>query len=140
MQQQRVRGWVGDAGVREGVAGGLGQAAVGTPLHGVMWLICRAFTHICSALPLLLLVVYQMPCCCCCFLCHCCSHPPTHPPPTPQEPQYPSGLSYDAVSFMMQALEKNPQKRPSVRQLLAHPWFDSIILKEQLQQQQQLLQ
>jgi serine/threonine protein kinase len=43
-----------------------------------------------------------------------------------QEPTYPSGLSYDAVSFMMQALEKNPQKRLSVAQLLAHPWFDGL--------------
>lgn len=50
-----------------------------------------------------------------------------------QEPQYPSGLSYDAVSFMMQALEKNPQKRPTVKQLLAHPWIDKLA-----QQQQQL--
>ncbi|GBF88676.1 hypothetical protein Rsub_01575 [Raphidocelis subcapitata] len=40
------------------------------------------------------------------------------------DPEFPSGLSYNAVSFMMQALEKCPQKRPSVRQLLAHPWFE----------------
>lgn len=53
----------------------------------------------------------------------------------PQEPQYPSGLSYDAVSFMMQALEKSPQKRPTVKQLLAHPWIDRLA---QQQQQQQL--
>ena len=87
------------------------------------------------------------------------------------DPEFPSGLSYNAFSFMMQvggclrggltcwalfgsvpcgsapalppatlgsagpanlpapppaaqALEKCPQKRPSVRQLLAHPWFE----------------
>jgi serine/threonine protein kinase len=38
-------------------------------------------------------------------------------------PTFPSGLSYAAVGFMKQALEKDPQKRPTVRQLLAHPWF-----------------
>jgi serine/threonine protein kinase len=38
-------------------------------------------------------------------------------------PVFPSGLSYAAVGFMKQALEKDPQKRPTVRQLLAHPWF-----------------
>lgn len=54
-----------------------------------------------------------------------------------QEPQYPSGLSYDAVSFMMQALDKNPQKRLSVAQLLAHSWFDGLAAKVQQQQQQQ---
>lgn len=43
-----------------------------------------------------------------------------------QDPEYPSGLSYDAVSFMMQALDKNRQKRPSIAQLQAHPWFDSL--------------
>ncbi|KIY93082.1 hypothetical protein MNEG_14882 [Monoraphidium neglectum] len=41
-----------------------------------------------------------------------------------KDPEFPNGLSYNAVSFMMQALEKCPQKRPSVRQLLAHAWFD----------------
>lgn len=40
------------------------------------------------------------------------------------EPVFPSGLSHNAVSFMMQALEKCPQKRPSIRQLLAHSWFE----------------
>lgn len=43
-----------------------------------------------------------------------------------KEPVYPSGLSYNAVSFMMQALEKNRQKRPTVAQLQAHPWFESL--------------
>eukprot|EP00879_Flechtneria_rotunda_P028646 GHRR01030849.1.p1 GENE.GHRR01030849.1~~GHRR01030849.1.p1 ORF type:complete len:135 (+),score=41.31 GHRR01030849.1:67-471(+) len=43
-----------------------------------------------------------------------------------QEPAYPGGLSYDAVSFMMQALEKSKQKRPSIAQLQAHPWFDGL--------------
>jgi serine/threonine protein kinase len=43
-----------------------------------------------------------------------------------QEPRYPGGLSYDAVSFMMQAMEKNTQKRPTVAQLQAHPWFDGL--------------
>eukprot|EP00878_Enallax_costatus_P029912 GHUV01032480.1.p1 GENE.GHUV01032480.1~~GHUV01032480.1.p1 ORF type:complete len:482 (+),score=92.88 GHUV01032480.1:534-1979(+) len=43
-----------------------------------------------------------------------------------KEPDYPSGLSYNAVSFMMQALEKNRQKRPTVAQLQAHPWFDIL--------------
>jgi len=38
-------------------------------------------------------------------------------------PVFPSGLSYAAVGFMKQALEKDPQKRPTVRQLAAHPWF-----------------
>ena len=38
-------------------------------------------------------------------------------------PAFPSGLSYAAVGFMKQALEKDPQKRPTVRQLAAHPWF-----------------
>lgn len=52
-----------------------------------------------------------------------------------QEPDYPSGLSYDAVSFMMQALEKQPQKRPTVKQLLAHPWFDRLPRHKQQQQQ-----
>jgi len=56
-----------------------------------------------------------------------------------QEPHYPSGLSYDAVSFMMQALEKSPQKRPTVAQLLAHPWFDSLA-KQQTHSQQQEVQ
>ena len=42
------------------------------------------------------------------------------------EPTYPSGLSYEAVSFMKQALEKDRQKRPAVNQLLMHPWFDSM--------------
>ena len=42
-------------------------------------------------------------------------------------PAFPSGLSYDAVSFMKQALEKDPQKRPSVGQLLAHPWLDGLV-------------
>jgi serine/threonine protein kinase len=54
----------------------------------------------------------------------CCAQP--LPCALLQEPEYPSGLSYDAVSFMMQALEKNPQKRLSVPQLLAHPWFDNL--------------
>jgi serine/threonine protein kinase len=53
-----------------------------------------------------------------------------------QEPQYPSGLSYDAVSFMMQALDKNPQKRPTVKQLLAHPWVDRLAQQHQQQKQQ----
>jgi serine/threonine protein kinase len=57
-----------------------------------------------------------------------------------QEPQYPSGLSYDAVSFMMQALDKNPQKRPTVKQLLAHPWVDRLAQQQQQQQQQQAQQ
>eukprot|EP00879_Flechtneria_rotunda_P012413 GHRR01012962.1.p1 GENE.GHRR01012962.1~~GHRR01012962.1.p1 ORF type:complete len:286 (+),score=79.30 GHRR01012962.1:885-1742(+) len=43
-----------------------------------------------------------------------------------KEPAYPGGLSYDAVSFMMQALEKSKQKRPSIAQLQAHPWFDGL--------------
>jgi mitogen-activated protein kinase kinase kinase len=42
------------------------------------------------------------------------------------DPAYPSGLSYEAVSFMKQAMEKDRQKRPSVKQLLVHPWFDSM--------------
>jgi serine/threonine protein kinase len=55
-----------------------------------------------------------------------------------QEPAYPGGLSYEAVSFMMQAMEKNRQKRPSIAQLQAHPWFDGLLKlrKQQLQQQQ----
>jgi serine/threonine protein kinase len=54
-----------------------------------------------------------------------------------QEPAYPSGLSCDAVSFMMQALEKNPQKRPTVKQLLAHPWIDRLAQQHLSQQHQQ---
>lgn len=57
-----------------------------------------------------------------------------------QEPRYPSGLSYDAVSFMMQALEKSPQKRPTVAQLLVHPWFDSLAKQQQQHSQQQEVQ
>lgn len=50
-----------------------------------------------------------------------------------QEPSYPGGLSYEAVSFMMQALEKNRQKRPSIAQLQAHPWFDGLAKQQQQQ-------
>jgi hypothetical protein len=39
---------------------------------------------------------------------------------------------------MMQAMEKNRQKRPSIAQLQAHPWFDGLLkLRKQQQQQQQ---
>ncbi len=40
-----------------------------------------------------------------------------------KDPVYPCGLSYDAVSFMKQALERDVQKRPSIKQLAAHSWF-----------------
>lgn len=50
-----------------------------------------------------------------------------------KEPSYPGGLSYEAVSFMMQALEKNRQKRPSIAQLQAHPWFDGLAKQQQQQ-------
>jgi serine/threonine protein kinase len=53
-----------------------------------------------------------------------------------QAPVFPSGLSYDSVSFMLQALEKSVQKRPTVKQLLAHPWFDKLEQQQQQQQQQ----
>jgi hypothetical protein len=38
---------------------------------------------------------------------------------------------------MMQALEKNRQKRPSIAQLQAHPWFDGLAKARKQQQQQQ---
>eukprot|EP00877_Chromochloris_zofingiensis_P005481 jgi/Chrzof1/14934/Cz09g21100.t1 len=41
-----------------------------------------------------------------------------------QDPHFPSGLSYSAVSFLKQCLEKDPQKRPSIKQLMHHQWFD----------------
>jgi hypothetical protein len=34
---------------------------------------------------------------------------------------------------MMQALEKNRQKRPSIAQLQAHPWFDGLVKQQQQQ-------
>lgn len=51
-----------------------------------------------------------------------------------QAPIFPSGLSYDSVSFMLQALDKHVQKRPTVKQLLAHPWFDKLVQQQQQQQ------
>jgi hypothetical protein len=36
---------------------------------------------------------------------------------------------------MLQALDKHVQKRPTVRQLLAHPWFDKLSQQQQQQQQ-----
>jgi aurora kinase len=53
------------------------------------------------------------------------------------EPEYPSGLSYNAVSFLMQSLEKNRQKRPTVPQLQAHPWFDILPVERRVEQQLQ---
>lgn len=39
---------------------------------------------------------------------------------------------------MMQAMEKNRQKRPSIAQLQAHPWFDGLLKLHKQQHQQQV--
>ena len=40
-----------------------------------------------------------------------------------EKPTFPPHLSPDAVNFISSALSKNPISRPTVQQMLAHPWI-----------------
>jgi serine/threonine protein kinase len=50
---------------------------------------------------------------------------------------YPGHLSQDAVSFLAIALTRDPRARPTVRELLQHPFIHMHTTHQQQQQQTQ---
>ena len=40
------------------------------------------------------------------------------------EPEYPSDISPELQDLLEKLLEKDPRKRPTITEILQHPWLD----------------